>query len=113
MAQCTVKLQNSQDVDYITFVILDNAIIEKFGIFINKFLQKIDSQIADFTLMKFVLEEASIIENILEILIDILSFDIKPQFEQTLINWNIYPRVHTLIDFTVKIIQQFDHLQIE
>lgn len=87
---------------------MDNSIIEKFGLFINKFLQKIDSKNLDLELINFIIDESGVIESILDILIDILSFDIKPQFEQCLINWNIYTRIHNLIDISVKIILQFN-----
>ena len=59
-------------------MILDNSVIEKFGLLINRFLQKIDSHVFDVSLLNFINEEAHGIENILEILIDVLSFDIKP-----------------------------------
>ena len=58
---------------------------------------------------KFVNEEAEAIENILVILTDILSFEIKPNFQQSLINWNIYTRVHALLEASVRIIQEFSN----
>lgn len=109
MAECTIKIQKSEEIDFITSVILDNSIIAKFGTLINKFLQKIDSKMIEISLVEFVNEEAEAIENILVILTDILSFEIKPNFQQSLINWNIYTRVHALLEASVRIIQEFSN----